>query len=179
MSPWVTLCLISHPTKGAVARIPNFVEGQRVWESNRRKWAWFVQKHSMTLCRSKMFICGLKKHYLLHSCVGCTADVTGNGLQAARMETGHHRSQIPVEPELKVFRPKACKLRSKGCQGHVQDGVSYTWIRVEGDISLQIKRFMVQCRKANTLPSSFWKWLQAWWHILLGVSVRFLSRSRS
>lgn len=126
-----------------------------------------------------MFICGLKKYHLLHSCVGCTADVTGNGLQAARMETGHHRSQIPVEPELKVFRPKACKFRSKGCQGNVQDGVSYTWICEEGDVFLQIKRFMVQCREATTLLSSFWKWMQAWWHIYSGVSVTLLSRSGS
>lgn len=155
MSPWVTLCLISHPVKRAVARISNFVEDQWVWETNKRKSVWFLQKHSVILRRTKMFICGLKKHYLLHSCVGCTADVTGNGLQAARMETGHYRSQIPLEPELKVFTPKACKFRSKGCQGDVQDGVPYTWILVEGDISLQIKRFLFQCKKATTLPSSF------------------------
>lgn len=84
-----------------------------------------------------MFIFGLEKILLLHCCVGCTADVTGNHLQAAGMEASHHGSQIAVEPELKVFRVKVYKFRSKGCQGQVQDGVSYSWICNGGDVSLK------------------------------------------
>jgi len=59
------------------------------------------------------------------------------------MEAGHHSGQIDLEPQLKVFRLKVFKFRSKGRQGQVQDGVSYSWIFDEGDVSLQVKGFSV------------------------------------
>lgn len=81
----------------------------------------------------------LKQYHRLHSCVGCTADVTGDHHQNARMKARHHRSQINLEPLLKVFRFKVFKFRSKGCQGQIQDGGSYLWICYDGDVSLEIK----------------------------------------
>lgn len=48
---------------------------------------------------------------------------------------------MALEPQLKVFRLKFFKFRSKGCQGQVQDGVSHSWIFDEGDVSLEIKGF--------------------------------------
>lgn len=82
----------------------------------------------------------LKPYHLLHSCVGCTADVTGDHRQNARTKARHHRSQIDLEPPLKVFRLKDFKFRSKGRQGQIQDGVSYLWISYDGDVSLENKR---------------------------------------
>lgn len=157
--------------------LPKTSESER-W---KEKSVWPLWNHSLTWCKPKKSIFGRKKYHHLHSCVGCTADVTGNHLQAARMEAGHHRSQIAVEPELKVFRLKVCKFRSKGCQGQVQDGVSYSWICEEGDVSLEIKRFMFQFRETFTLLASFLKWSKLGGTSALnsGVSVAFLSRSIS
>lgn len=95
--------------------------------------------------------CGLQK-YRLHSCVGCTADVTGDHHQAARTEACHHSSQIDLEPQLKISRLKLFKFRSKGRQGQVQDDVSYTCISDEGDVSLEMKGFMFQFRRTFYLP---------------------------
>ena len=101
----------------------------------------------MTSCKPKMCKCGLQE-YLLHSCVGCTADVPGDHHQAARMEARHHRSQIDLEPLLKVFRLKVFKFRSKGCQGQVQDGVPHSCFLDEGDVSLKkIRGFVLQFRR--------------------------------
>ena len=86
---------------------------------------------------------GLEKCGFLHSFVGGTADVSGNHHQAARMDAGHDADQIDLEPQLKVFRLKGFKFRSKGCQGQVQDGVSCSWICDEGDVSLQMKGFIL------------------------------------
>ena len=94
-----------------------------------------------------MSSCGLQKNHLLHSCVGCTADVTGDHHQAARVEACHHSKQIDLEPQLKVFRLICFKSRSKGCQGQVQDGISNIWIFDEGDVFLEIKRFTYQFRE--------------------------------
>lgn len=91
--------------------------------------------------------CGLEKSHLLHCCVGCTADVTGYDHQAARLDACHHRSQIALEPQLKVFGIKVYKFRSEGCQGQVQDGVSYGWISEDGDVSLEIKGNPFQFRE--------------------------------
>lgn len=139
MSSWATLCLISHRVKGAVAGIPNFPEGRSVW---RKKTENMVTCQEPQFVHPQMSNCGLPKCRILHGCVGCTADVTGDHHQAARMEAGHHRSQIDLEPQLKVFRLKVYKFRSKGCQGQVQDGVSYTWVADGGDVSLEMKGFI-------------------------------------
>ena len=93
-----------------------------------------------------MSICGLQKYHLLHSSVGCTADVPGDHRQAARTDAGHHSSQVFLEPQLKVLRLKVDKFRSKGCQGQVQDGVSYAWISDDSDVSLEMKGFVCQLR---------------------------------
>lgn len=90
---------------------------------------------------------GLEKSHLLHCCVGCTADVPGYDHQVARVDACHHLSQIALEPQLKVFRGKVYKFRSKGCQGQVQDGVSYGRISEDGDVSLEIKRIPFQFRE--------------------------------
>lgn len=116
-------------------------------EGRKQTLLWLVWSHSLTSCQPKVCNCGLQKH-LLHSCVGCTADVTGDHHQAARMEARHHRSQIALEPQLKVFRLKVFKFRSKGCQGQVQDGVPYNWSLDEGDVTLKnIGGFMFQFRR--------------------------------
>lgn len=91
---------------------------------------------------------GLQKHQLLHSCVGCTADIPGNGHQASRLEAGQHSDQIELEPQLKVFRIKVSKFRSKGCQGQVQDGVSNGCILDNSDVSLEMKGFKCQLMRA-------------------------------
>ena len=114
-------------------------------EENKQS-LWLVWSHRLTLCNPRMSNCGLQKDDLLHSWVGYTADVTGNHHQAGRMEACHHRSQIDLEPQLKVFRLKVFKFRSKGRQGQVQHGVSYIWISEEGDVSLEIKGFMLEFR---------------------------------
>lgn len=148
MSPWVTLCLISNCVNHTVAGFSNFAEDQWVW----RKKTEIIEtcqepKFDIILQKLKMLSFGLQTYHLLHSCVGCTADVSGYHYQAARVEARHHRKQVDLEPQLKVFRPKFFKFRSKGCQGQVQDGVSYTWISDEGDVSLEIKGFTFQFRR--------------------------------
>ena len=95
----------------------------------------------------------LKPYHLLHGCVGCTADVTGDHHQNARMKARHHSSQIDLEPPLKVFRLKDFKFRSKGRQGQIQDGVSYLWICYDGDVSLEIKGIHLSVQE-DILP--FW-----------------------
>lgn len=109
-------------------------------EGRKQKWSLLAWSQSLTSWKPKMSNCGPQK-YLLHSFVGCAADVTGDHHQAARLEARHHGSQIDLEPQLKVCRLKVFKFTSKGCQGQVQDGVSYTWIFDDGDVSLEIKGF--------------------------------------
>lgn len=148
ISSWVTLCLISNCVKCPVAGISNFAQDQWVW---RKKTEIIMTcpepKFDIILQKLKMLSFGLQTYHLLHSCVGCTADVTGYHYQAARAEARHHRKQVDLEPQLKLFRPKFFKFRSKGCQGQVQDGVSYTWIFDDGDVSLEIKGFTFQFRR--------------------------------
>ncbi len=153
MSPWVTVCLISHPVKAAVAGISNFAEDQWVWRKKTDVTVTSLEPHFNFMKTPKMCNCGLQQ-YLLHSCVGCTADVTGDHHQAARMEARHHRSQIDLEPQLKVFRLKVIKFRSKGCQGHVQDGVPYNWIWDEGVVSLKKKKRIHVSVQEHIVP--FW-----------------------
>jgi len=148
-SPWVTLCLISNCVNPAVPEIPHFAEDQWVW---RKKIEIIVTcqkpKFDIILQKLEMLRFGLQTYYLLHSCVGCTADVTGYHHQAAGVEACHHRRQVDLEPLLKFFRFKFFEFRSKGCQGQVQDGFSYTWISDEGDVSLEIKGFTLQFRRS-------------------------------
>lgn len=68
------------------------------------------------------------------------------------MEAGYHGGQIDLEPQLKVFRLKVFKFRSKDCQGQVQDGVSHSWIADEGDVSLEMKGFLFQFKRTFYLP---------------------------
>lgn len=89
----------------------------------------------MALCTPKCLTVDIRN--ILHSLVGFTGDVTGDHPQAARKDARHHRNQINLEPLLIVFWLKVVKLRSKGCQGQVQNGVSHIWILDEGDISLK------------------------------------------
>ncbi len=95
--------------------------------------------------------------HLLHSCVGSTADVSGDHRQASRMETRHHRKQIALEPQLKTVRLKVPKSRSEGCQGQVQDGVSYAWIPDDSDVSLEIKGHIFQIGGCSTSPQPLQK----------------------
>jgi len=102
-----------------------------------------LERNRLTSCKPKAPDFGREK-YLLHGCVGCTADVAGDHHQAARREAGQDSGQIDLEPQLKVFRLKVLKFRSKGCQGQVQDGGSYIWIHDEGGVSLEMKGFACQ-----------------------------------
>lgn len=103
-------------------------------EGRKQKWLGPVFSHSFIWCLPKMSVD--HKTYLLHGCVGCTADVTGDHHQNARMNACHHRSQVNLEPQLKVYRLKVFKFRSKGCQGQIEDDVSHPWICYDGDVSL-------------------------------------------
>lgn len=116
-------------------------------EGRKQKSLWLVWSQSLTSsCKPKMSRSGLEK-YLLHSCVGCTADVPGDHRQAAWMEAWHQRSQIELEPLLKVFRLKFVKFGSQGSQGQVQHCVSYIIIFDEGHFFLEIKGFTFQLRR--------------------------------
>lgn len=92
---------------------------------------------------------GLSKYRLLHSFVGCTADVAGDRQQVVRKEACHHTGQIDLEPQLKVFRHKIFIFRSDGCQGQVQDDVSHCWVTDEGDVFLENERIYITVEEDN------------------------------